>query len=381
MGKLMYTIAGMSNAGMVSLFKPEGAVLAIPTIEGHFKNVQKVKDYFDVTGAECFILDSGGFQLLISEEQAEKQAMDVQTGSIDKYLVLNPNAPVFSKDQSTVNITPYHVVLYARELQPQIVMALDSPVGKKSKTNTKTNTDTKWQEWEFLEKFGFNVAWAIQTARLREQHCPDSELFLPVQSYNLDQFEIFYECICRQKFDGLALPTRNMNAELIASFLLRFFEKGIRKVHILGTSSFTNIVIAAFVARHLYDWVSFDCQTPFIVAYMQQCYLNPWNLREEKVGANIFIDHWYENDCPCPWCKYVSFDDILNMPKTEMNYFLINHNYWVTNAFAKRAYESAVDLWNYRRFLLNATSDAKLVENLLRVLTELDVRSKHFRRN
>ncbi|MCK7503059.1 MAG: hypothetical protein MZV70_02445 [Desulfobacterales bacterium] len=65
--------------------------------------------------------------------------------------------------------------------------------------------------------------------------CPQVKLFLPVQSYNLEQLEVVFRRTAGIAYDGLSMPVRELDLEEIALFLVRFYQRGTTRVHLLGT--------------------------------------------------------------------------------------------------------------------------------------------------
>ncbi len=78
-----------------------------------------------------------------------------------------------------MNIAPCHVVERAIEIKADSMVALDFPIRKIK--------DRREQNSEFRKKLKYNVKWAIETAALRKILCPEIDLFIPVQAYNLRQ--------------------------------------------------------------------------------------------------------------------------------------------------------------------------------------------------
>ena len=171
----------------------------------------------------------------------------------NKKVICDKNKPINCLGKDGLNLTPQHVVKAAQKINPDIMISLDFPIF--------TLSDQGEQEFEFRKKLGCNSSWAKETAELRQIYCPSINLFVPVQCYTLKQFDMFYDYIKDINFDGFSMPVRNMDLKEIALFLIKFYQMGIRKVHLLGTFSFFTIALAAYMARHLFDWISLDATT------------------------------------------------------------------------------------------------------------------------
>jgi len=348
MSKLIFFCAGVS-AQTLPAAKVKNILFNVVDNGKSEKEIRDAKALIKSAGAETCMLDSGGYQIYVAEEQNKKMSFD-------------PGLPMMRSDQE-INISPRHVVEAACKIRPTIMTALDFPVRELS-----TTTD---QEHEFLSKLGFNMTWALETALLRERRCPDIQLFIPVQCYNLDQFEIFRNSIGNVRYDGLSLPFRARRLDDVALFFFRFYQVGIRKVHILGTSSFFGIALAAFFARHFFEWVSFDATT-WRESAQHETYLSPYDLSAEGVGNEVLIDDRLPIVCQCPFCADMTFTDIKNLPYTEKVNFLRNHNFYVIEKAREDLFAKAGNLLSLEKFLKNRSPRNKEIEKLIQCLSLID---------
>ena len=142
---------------------------------------------------------------------------------------------------------------FASTLKADIVIGLDFPVGK-----FKTAAE---REMEFYKKLPLNVRWAHESATWKRILCPEAQLFQPIQAYNLKHLDIFFSRIAGLQYDGVAIPVREAKFHEIALFLTNFYQRGINRVHLLGTASFLKIAMAAFMAHNMFAWVSMDAAT------------------------------------------------------------------------------------------------------------------------
>lgn len=314
------------------------------------KAINDTKTMFKYAEAENRFQDSGGYQLHVAENNSTPITFD-------------PSSPIIRSDKR-INITPLHVVETARRLQPTIMTSLDFPIRKIS--------DSREQEQEFLKKLGFNVKWGIETASLRERFCPQVQLLVPVQAFDLDQFELFHNLIQHVSYDGLSMPLRNLKPSEIALFLLRFYQMGIRKTHLLGSTSFFTIALAAFFAHHFFELVSLDATTWRMAAEYER-YLNPNDLTAENMKNDVLIDERIPMICLCPFCQNKTFTLIKNLPYTDKVSFLRSHNFWVTERAAQDLYINAGDLINFERFLRRQSPRTGEVDDLIRCLLLIDV--------
>ena len=307
--------------------------------------------------ARTVMLDSGGYQLLKAEE----------TG---KALTFDPGSPI-EQNKTAFNLAPEHVVEVARKIGPDILIALDFPLGRIA--------DPALREAEFERKVRLNAQWAAETAALRAKSCPEIGFLVPIQCYSPDHLEKVLAFLGGIDFDGFSFPVRKAKPSGIARFLVRFYRFGITRVHLLGTASFSMIILAAYMARHLFEWVSFDATTWQHTARNGR-YLNPFDLSEEPLRSDVLVDGSIRNDCPCPWCADRSFTHIKNLPYPEKLSFLRCHNFWVTENFAKGIYECSQDLVTLGTFLRLRSKKTKAIDEVLRILALVDLlKDSHIR--
>ncbi len=311
------------------------------------------KRMFAYAETEHGFLDSGGFQL----HEAEKE---------NKAMTFDSKSPLINS-HSYINVSPAHVVETACRLEPRTMTSLDFPILKLR--------DQTEREREFLRKLGFNLAWAVETAALREKHCPQILLLIPVQCYTLGQFGLFHTLIQHVSYDGLSMPLRNLKPQEVALFLLRFHQLGIQKGHLLGSSSFFTLAVAAFFARHFFQWVGTDATT-WRVAAQHGGYLNPNDLSVEYIGNNVLIDETLPMICSCPFCEDTTFTFIKNLPYTEKTALLRSHNFWVIEKAVEDLYKNATDLLTLERFLKKRSPRKKDIEDLIRCLSLIDLFKK-----
>ncbi len=359
MGKFIYAVAGQSEAEEINQQEPEAIILAVPILEKNFLYVEKLKNFLRKVGVRLFILDSGGFQLFLAEEKARKEGL-----TIHDILRYNPNGPIYDRAKDTINLTVNHVIGYALQAEPQIVIGLDFPVKKSSDKNE--------QFTEFHSKLGYNLEWAEQMVEQYKKADLKSNLYLPVQAYTPKQLDSYYTRIKDLKPDGIAIPTRNMKADGLTDFLIYFCQSKVTKLHLLGTASFEHIAIAAYMARHHFEFITFDAQTSSKSA-QNGSYLDPWNLKMLYVADPDRIETDSSPDCTCPWCKYEkSYKEIAAKEYKEKSLFLTLHNSWVIKELARLAYDNAEDDSEYRNFLRKRTIDRKLLDRIFRALLKIN---------
>lgn len=295
------------------------------------------------------MLDSGGFQL----HKAELKSLNISIDETKEVI----------RNETEINLAPVHVMRAAAILKPDIVVGLDFPIKKVSQQSER--------KMEFMRKLGFNIIWAKECADLRKKLCPDVQFFMPIQCYDLDQLDQFIDLISGVEYDGVSMPIRNLSITEVILFMVRFYQINIGQVHILGTSELFNIAIAAYMARHLFDWVSFDAQTWRLWAEYA-LYMNPHNLLQERIAQNVIIDENIAMDCMCPFCRDKTFTSIKNMPETDRTAFLRSHNWWIIEKAAQDLYQNSGSVIELERCLRARGAKVEDIDELCKALSLAD---------
>jgi hypothetical protein len=243
---------------------------------------------------------------------------------------------------------------------PQDFVNLDYPIRKIS--------DQRERESEFYRKLEFNVPWAIETSELRQQYCPGVGLYISIQCYDAEQLEVFLKAIDGIHLDGFSMPIRTLKLTDIALFMLRIYQLGIRRVHLLGVTEFFTLAFAAYMARHYFERVSLDSRTWKIRA-TYSTYINPHDLIGEDISPNLYVDDAIKMDCKCPWCKGRSFNYIKNLPYTDRRIFLGCHNFWVTENAARNLYRNSRSIGTLEKYLKGCSRYPERITKLIKTLS------------
>jgi queuine/archaeosine tRNA-ribosyltransferase len=278
-------------------------------------------------GATFVMMDSGGFQFY---------SMEMAGGRIG----FDPYKPLICRQPIEINLAPSHVVTAAVKLRPTVMTGLDWPINK-----LKGQFE---RDAEFMKKFGFNIKWIQEMVDLRARLCPDVLLFLPLQFYDLSQFHFYEVYLNELTYDGLSMPTRNLDSAAIILLLMKFHSMGVSRVHLLGINTLSSIAIACFFARHFFDWCSLDACT-WRMAGQFGDYLAPNTLKRKIFDPtkNFNLD----SICSCPWCSYRTYFDFLNTPITDQTYFLRCHNYHVITKAGEDCWEHSTSTRDLGRCL------------------------------
>jgi len=147
------------------------------------------------------------------------------------------------------------------------------------------------------------------------------------------------------------------------------YQLNVKWVHLLGTTCFTVSGIAAYFARNKYfEIVSLDsrtCQT----AAQNSIYLSPHDLRCHKINDQMVIPAVFKNDCNCPFCRGLSFQEMADvMSFDQRRNSLIGHNTWVTEKVIQDLYRNAKSLSQLRKFMICKSRNYRKVVNAMKAL-------------
>lgn len=344
-GKLAFFCAGGRIGSL-----PRGAVrnllVNVPVNARNENVVIKTRKMLGHFRSRVCMLDSGGFTILKGEEKGKQLSFD--------------STRPLTVSHTNVNLAPRHVIDAAIALQPDIMVALDYPIKK-----TKDRTE---QEVEFRKKLPYNIRWAIETAKLQKKYTHDLQLFIPIQCYTLKDFLIFKKEIEEISFDGFSMPVRNLTLKEIAHFLFEFYSTGVKKVHLLGTSSFMVIALAAYFSNHHFHWVSLD-SVSWRIAGEHGIYLTPQNLGYISLkDANLKDKEGIREKCRCWACRKASFADLMAYPYRERCLSLWAHNLHAIETACHDLREHSKDLSSLERFLKARAVKRNKIEELIRCL-------------
>jgi hypothetical protein len=276
------------------------------------------------------ITDSGGFQLALILEKYEAckrhndhNGMRKQFVTVEKFIEKN---------------TPVDVIKRAGKFDSDIVMGLDLPILNYSDHNS------RWRE--FNGKFPVNLTWANKSIECWKKQSSGSQLMLPLQCYNYDQLMIFLRGLYFDDFSGVALPTRNHTAGELAEMIRVISKQGIRRIHILGSSSLLVIAMMAFLTRNYLEWGSIDSST-WLMAANYRRYIDPITLRQVDLSKMVIPSAY----CGCDFCKrwYNTFD----APR-DFVCGLATHNYLAIDGAVKRMHQVSTSVESLKGHLLAA---------------------------
>ena len=200
MGKLINFCAG-ADPNKLPAKQINALLVNVPDHGANDRKIEKAKKMFELAQPQHFMLDSGGYQLHEAEKNSKKISFD-------------PQVPV-KQTSREINLTPKHVMEAAAILQPDMVVGLDFPIKKL--------IDTTARQMEFIKKLEYNVPWAFESVAWHKNLCPQVKLILPIQCYDLEQLETFFDRIDGLYFDGVSMPIRGLKIWEIALFFVKFY--------------------------------------------------------------------------------------------------------------------------------------------------------------
>jgi tRNA-guanine family transglycosylase len=349
MGVFANFISG-AQSGSIPAGNVDHLLVSVPNVGHNDRAILRTLKFFKSMGPGTMIAqDSGGFQLFQAEHGQDK-----------KVIIFDPTKPI--DYENCLNLTPRHIVETALKLEPDIMISLDMPIPKEVNKGR--------QNILFMKNNTFNVRCAKDIAAARDKLCPHIRFFIPVQAYDLDQFEYFVKDIGNINYDGLSLPNRLFTTEKIAFFLTQFHRMGIRQAHVLGTTRFDILATLAYFARNHFDFLSVDA-TSWMKFANVQVYLRPFSLKELRLNDEAVIADSDINVCECPWCERRSFYDIKNMINADKTMFLKAHNVWVTEQAMKEFYAHAETPASLKDFLMGKTGRIAEVNRIFKCLSTL----------
>lgn len=349
MGELLYCCAGVDNKSLPSTNIK--ALMANTVYSG--LSEKRIKDTILMikrSHAEYVMQDSGGFQLAVAEGRG-------------KLISLDRSEPPFV-DGENLNIAPTHIVRLAKTVKSTVIFSLDLPIPSRDEPGQ--------QYYQMKKTRHFNAECAIETAALRQDHCPDIELYIPLQLYTLEHLDDFMNRIKGISYDGVGVPLMERTLKELSQFIIRFHQKGIKKVHFFGASRFDVIAYAAYLAQHMFDRVSFDSKTWMDAARVSE-YILPHMQGRQRLNPHSKIKHVM--NCQCPWCKGKSFNSIKDLTYEEKFDLLRRHNHWTINEMTGECFKNAGSIGELKRFLLDNNKRQEEIQGLYSCLCMV----KHFK--
>ena len=333
-----------------------GGILAnTPSILKSPSELKKTQELFNKSQAKYTMVDSGGFQLF----KIDRDNQEIQDPSLRIQVIMNPDKPIYQKGK--FNLVSEHVLAAVQALNPDFVISPDWPVRK-----PKIPDESRFL---FLRSIGYNLYSAWQLSLLLDQSGCKAKLLIPVQAYNLEEVQLYSIHLNKFRFDGLSFPSRIMTPERMAAFFIKAHISGIRRIHLLGTNKFSSLALAAYFARHFFEFTSLDSSD---LAYFSlvNSYLMPYSLKALSLRRNSRDDLSQPITCSCEFCSYEkSFKAIQSRGTDEKRNFVVNHNHLVIQQMMREAYEHASTASELYEFLMEKAPQNEDCGEVFRILS------------
>lgn len=315
------------------------------------KKIDAAKKMCSMANSTQIIHDSSGYQILKGEEKGKQMTFD-------------PDRPM-KNTAKFLNNSSQHVMQSAAIHQSDIAIGLDFPIRK-------LKGDIQ-QQLEFFKKRPLNVQWAYESFAWKNILIPSAQYFQPIQCYNLDHLDVFLKDISGVSFDGVSMPVRNLKPAELALFLVSFYQRGITRVHLLGTSSFPIIAMSGYMARHLFKWVSLD-STTWRLAADKEGFINPWDLSRTDLRPKIHVPRNALNPCLCPYCSGRNFSSIHTLdPRKDKVNLLRKHNWWAITHVVADLWANSIDIIQLESALKARCQNHRKVDTLIQILSLVDL--------
>ncbi len=349
MGSLVYFNAGADRNNLPT--SPIDGLLYNVLDHGSTpKKIEAAKQMRQKANPHHLLGDSSGFQVLMAQEKGKAMTFD-------------PGLPM-KNTANALNISPQQVMEANAIHQPNIVIGLDWPIRK---------LETEIQkQLEFYKKLEFNVPWAFESFAWKNALIPAAQYFQPLQCYTLDHLHFFLNKIGGVHFDGVSMPVRTLKPAEPALFLVSFYQRGITRVHLLGTSSLPVIVICVYVAWNLFEWVSLD-STTWRFAADKESYIGPFDLSRTDLRTSVHVPATALNLCSCPFCRGQSFQSIQTItPRSDKLRVLREHNWLAIANLVNDLYANGYTVPNLEKELRFRCQNQRRVDDLINILSVVD---------
>ena len=129
MGQLIYFCAGTS-VDVLPGKHVDALLLNVPNNAENEKRIKASRNLIQVAQPRTVMLDSGGFQLYTAEDDGLQ-------------IIYDESAPIYLP--GTINLTPWHLIRGAVEIQPDTIVGLTFRSGRSGRRRSRrSSSDTNW---------------------------------------------------------------------------------------------------------------------------------------------------------------------------------------------------------------------------------------------
>lgn len=354
MGVFIPVCSGASKDLMPSP-RPEAILVSVASC-GTNSSIKSVQKVIQLSESEKIFLDNGMYTYFQKWQKGER-------------VICDENRPIYPPGVE-MNLTAIHAIRCAKILKPDVLIVTDLPVPA---LNQRIKPDHGDEEFQFLLVTYHNLIRAKETSQLQRQYCTDLKLYFSFQGYNINQLERILKELGELSFQGFCFATRALSWNKLIAFMLLLNQKGIRKIHILAGSTLPIMAVGAFMARNIFDEVSYDSHNWLV-------YSSKDNLRlygsMKSVRAVKQIDlpqNILSLKCDCLHCRGRSIEDIREMEHGPEKFsILAQHNYYIETQTAKAYFLHSETPAMLRDFLLSMSQRTKLIKEIYEALSAVD---------
>jgi len=333
---------------------PQSLLVSVASC-GSVSGINSVQKIIATKGIQKIFLDNGMFTFFRKMENGER-------------VIFDHSRPIYPK-RVAMNLTAVHAIHSAIILKPNVLIIPDLPVPNLLKSS---NADQGDEELNFLKVTYHNLIRAKETSYLRQKHCPDVELYLAFQGYNINQLHRIMKEVNGLTFEGYCLATRALAWNKLLAIMLLLKGYGVKKIHILAGSNMPVMAVGAFVARHLFEEVSYDSHNWLYFSLVGTFRLfgsmgTVRPMKQIELSKNIL-----SLTCDCPHCKDRSLFDIRAMEYGQnKQHLLAQHNFYIETETAKAYFNQSETPGMLRDFLLSKSHRKMLIQEMYEALSAI----------
>ncbi|HPL67579.1 MAG TPA: hypothetical protein PLG94_13685 [Smithellaceae bacterium] len=329
---------------------PESMLVSVASC-GTVASTMTIQELIKLSEARKIFLDNGMFTFFRKLEKGER-------------VIFDNSRPIYPRGVA-MNLTGIHAIEAAVALRPHVLIVTDLPVPK-----MKEPYDHGDQELRFMTTTYHNLIRAKEVSQLRAEYCPDVELYYTFQGYNLNQIERVMKELNGLQFEGYCLATRALPWNKLIAMMLMLHCYGARKIHVLAGSNMPIMAVGAFMARHIFEEVSYDSSNWLYFA-LKGTFRFFGSMGTARAIKQVDIPkHVLSLTCDCLHCQGRSLNDIREMEHgREKQRLLALHNYYIETKSAKALYEHSETPAMLRDFLLAKSHREKLINEMYEALS------------
>jgi hypothetical protein len=343
-----------SSLSLIPSPAPHSILVSVASC-GTTSSINSINTLITASGAEKIFLDNGMFTFFRKKQKGER-------------VIFDNSRPIFPKGIA-MNLTAVHAVKCAMVLKPNVLIVTDLPVPKLRKEG---NYDIGDEELNFMSVTYHNLIRAKEVTQLRAKYCPEIELYYTFQGYNINQLNRIMRELNGLHFEGFCLATRALNWNKLLALMILMKGYGVKKIHILAGSNMPVMAVGAFVARHLFEEVSYDSHNWLYFSLVGTFRLfgsmgTVRPMKQIELSKNIL-----SLTCDCPHCKDRSLFDIREMEYgQDKQHLLAQHNFYIETETANAYFNHSKTPAMLTDFILSKSHRFELIQEMHEALSAI----------